>query len=581
MCGIVGYVGKKRKIDFIVNTLKNLEYRGYDSSGIAILDNNQFICTKAVGNISELEKKVDINLETTCSISHTRWATHGKPNTINAHPHISRNKTWAIVHNGIIENYLSLKEKLNYPLISDTDTSVVVQLLEEKNVNDINNFIDCINELKGSYGIVAMSSQLKDTLFVAKKRSPIYVSINENGDSLIASDPTCFSNFSKEYYSLNDNEFAYIKKGKTVFYNNEKQIINKKASILNEEIEKTSKDKYEHYMLKEIEEQPKVLKRLANVYKEELNKYSKDFINKFTSIKLIGCGTAYNACLVGAKYFERILNIPSYAEIASEFIYNKPLINKETLYIFISQSGETADTIKALELVKEKNARTIALTNVTYSLLAKEADYILPVCAGKEIAVASTKAYTCQLAALYLFAMHFANSNNSINEVEELSNNILNIDFNKIEKIADEIKNKKDIIFIGKDFDSVTASEGALKLKVIAYINASNYPSGELKHGFLALVEEGTPLISIATNNSIKDKTLNAANEAVSRGAEEYIVTCDNTSSNNTINVKAPNDLLMPISSIVPLQLLAYMVSCKKGINPDQPRNLAKSVTVE
>ncbi len=581
MCGIIGYIGEKKKISFIINNLKKLEYRGYDSSGIAILNNNEITCTKVAGNINELEKKIDSNIETTCSIAHTRWATHGKTTTINAHPHISRNKTWAIVHNGIIENYLDLKKTLKYPLSSDTDTSVVVQLLEERNVNDINSFIDCVNELKGSYGIVAMSNQLKDTLFVAKKRNPIYVSIDKKGDSLIASDPICFSNFNEKYYSLDDNEFAYITKGRVIFYNNENQIINKETNTLNEDNEEISKGEYNHYMLKEIEEQPKVLKKLANVYKKELNKYPKDFINEFSSIKLIGCGTAYHACLVGAKYFERILNIPSYAEVASEFIYNKPLINKQTLYIFVSQSGETADTIKAIELVKERNAKTIALTNVIYSLLAREADYVLPVCAGKEIAVASTKAYTCQLAALYLFAKHFVTNDDGTNEIEEVSDNILNIDINKIERIADEIKDKKDIIFIGKDFDSVTASEGALKLKETSYINASNYPSGELKHGFLALVEEGTPLISIATNNNIKDKTLNAANEAVSRGAKEYIINCDNVSSNNTINVKAPNDLLMAISSIVPLQLLAYMVSCKKGINPDQPRNLAKSVTVE
>lgn len=580
MCGIISYLGSRRKINFIIDELKNLEYRGYDSSGIATLDNNEIKYKKAIGNISKLENVINTELETTCSIAHTRWATHGKPTTNNAHPFISQNKTWAIVHNGIIENYLELKKNLKYPLNSETDTSVVAELLEENNANDIDSFIDCINKLKGSYGIVAINSKLQDSLFVAKKRSPMYVSMNKDGDVLVASDPICFSKFHNEYYSLNDNEFAYIIKEKIVFYNNKKEIINKEMIILNENFEEISKNKYNHYMLKEIEEQPKVLKRLASVYKEELNKYSKDFINEFDSVKLIGCGTAYHACLVGAKYFERILNIPSYCEVASEFVYNNPLINKKTLYIFVSQSGETADTIKALELVKEKGAKTIALTNVIYSMLAKEADYILPVCAGKEIAVASTKAYVCQLAALYLFAKHFSSDCNT-NDIEELSNSILNIDLNKIEKIADEIKNKKDVIFIGKDFDSVTASEGALKLKEISYINASNYPSGELKHGFLALVEEGTPLISIATNSAINAKTLNAANEAASRGAREYIITCDNTNMDNAINVKAPNDLLMPISSIVPLQFLAYMVSCKKGINPDQPRNLAKSVTVE
>lgn len=420
----------------------------------------------------------------------------------------------------------------------------------------------------------------QDCLYLAKNKNPMYISINEEKDILVSSDPICFEGFSENYYTMNDGEFAFICKGEIFFYDYNKKIVIKEINKLEKyDLENDIKN-YKHFMIKEIEEQPNILKRLLKQYKEVLKNYNKDFIKKYDSVKLIGCGTAYHAAMIGAKYFEKILKISSTSEIASEFAYNSPLINKKTLYIFISQSGETADTINALELVKEKGATTIALTNVKYSLIAKLADYVLPVCAGKEIAVASTKAYTAQLAGLYLFVKHFTGED-GFNDIEDLTKNIEIQDIEKIMKIANKIKERNDVIFIGKNFDSITAKEGSLKLKETSYINASSYPSGELKHGFIALVEEGTSIISITTDQTIKSKTMNATNEAVSRGAQAYIITDEEIQKDNVINVKAPNTYLMPISSIIPLQLLAYNVSLKRGVNPDQPRNLAKSVTVE
>ena len=589
MCGIVGYKGNTKSLKFVISTLKKLEYRGYDSAGVASLKNGKIETFKESGNISKLDAVVPETFETNCSIAHTRWATHGKPNQLNAHPHSSKNQTWTIVHNGIIENYLSLKENLINAPESETDTSVVAELLEEKQAQTFDEFIDAFASVDGSYAILALNKNKEDEMFLAKHKSPLYVSQNETGDFLIASDPICFVDFGKSYYVFGDGEFAHITSKEIIFKNSKKQTIKKEKIEMDSIFADASQGEYNHFMLKEIMEQPTAVQRLVKTVRDNdvLSKFQNGWIKNFDEVKFIGCGTAYHAGLVGARYVSKIAGVPASAEVASEFIYNTPVFaGPKKLFVFVSQSGETADTLSAVKIAKEHGSTCIALTNVLYSSLARMVDYVLPVCAGPEIAVASTKAYVCQLSALFLFASALADKNikNSLDEIEEMSNSLLDFDMKKVEEIADEIKNETAAIFIGKDIDSITASEASLKLKEVAYINTASYPSGELKHGFLALVEEGTPMIVFAGNKSFNQKTFNAANEAVSRGAKEVVLANEKIAENDRKKVfyfDIKNELLFPILSIVPMQYLAYQVSIKKNINPDQPRNLAKSVTVE
>ena len=587
MCGIIGYIGKNRKLKDIVGSLKKLEYRGYDSAGLfAMLEGGKFLKIKRVGNISNLEKDMP-NEKCQIAIAHTRWATHGEPSEENAHPHTSHSGTWNVVHNGIIENHLKLKKQLKHKPQSQTDTAVVSEILEEKNVQNISEFIDAINLLEGSYAIAAVNKNIKDSLFLARNKSPLYVAVN-NEEVLVASDPICFVDFSLDYYNLNNQEFALVKKGEISFYNKNKDTISKNKETLGKEFEDSNKDGYEHFMFKEIMEEPVALKRLVRVYKDSkiLKKFDSNFIQNFNEIKFIGCGTAFNAGLVGARYFEKLTGKKAQAIISSEFIYNEPIFaDDKALFVFISQSGETADTLRAVELAKQKGATTIALTNVLYSSLAKQVDFVLPVCAGPEIAVASTKAYVCQLAALYMFAASVSECKvDFFEEINCIAEKVLEFDFEKIDKVVEFLKNKTDVIFIGKDIDYITSGEASLKLKEVGYINSAHYTSGELKHGYLALVENGTPLIVCATNKKINQKTFNASSEAVSRGAYEIVLTNDKLDENDgrvVLFFDEKNELLLPILTIVPLQYLAYKVSIRKGINPDQPRNLAKSVTVE
>ena len=590
MCGIVGYIGKSLEVKKIIEVLKSLEYRGYDSAGIsAVLDSGENVLIKKVGGISNLEKTVP-NAMCTSAIAHTRWATHGKPSEENAHPHISAGGKWQVVHNGIIENYAELKTKLKIQPSSQTDTAVVAQVLEESNAETIYDFIDTINLLVGSYAIVAKNND-NDALFLARKRSPLYAIVADGG-VLVASDPACFVGLADCYFELKNGEFAFVQKDKIIFYDAHKNVLEKLPEKMSENFEKSSKLNYEHFMLKEIMEQSDALKKQVKIFSETqvLERFDKDFIKRFKTIKFVGCGTAYHAGLIGARYFEMLTGKKAYAEIASEFVYSRPVFaDSETLFVFISQSGETADTLRANEIARASGATTIAITNVLYSSLARNVDYVIPVCAGPEIAVASTKAYTCQLSALFMFASKIANDlkNESVNycaEILRVADKILSFDFEKIDRFAKEIKGKSNVIFIGKDLDFVTAGEASLKLKEVAYINSAHYCSGELKHGYLALVESGTPIVVLANSKSVNSKTFNSSSEASSRGGVEYVFTNENIAENSNKEVVVfdeKNELLMPILSIVPLQYLAYRVSLLKNINPDQPRNLAKSVTVE
>ena len=586
MCGIVGFIGNKTPAHNLIKILKRLEYRGYDSSGLAYLSGKKINAIKAAGEISNLENKVNNKLQVSLALCHTRWATHGAPTEINTHPHLSVNGVWAVVHNGIIENYLDLKcrLKLKDKILSQTDTAVLTQFLEERNVQTINDFINAFKLVQGSFAIAAINKTSK-ALFLAKNKSPLYVAEN-NGKFLVASDPVCFSGFSKAYYELKDNEFALISHKKLQFYNflGEKIV---KNEVKLENVEDEEINKFPHFMLKEIYETKPALLRVCNIFSSpNMIKILKTIkTNTFERFCFIGCGTAYHASLMGAKIIEKIARIPAEAIVASEFIYSNPILNNKTLYIFVSQSGETADTISALTLVKNAGCQTLALTNVLYSTLAKSADIVLPVCAGREISVASTKAYTCQISILYLLANFIAggidNFNLAIKNLKNAANAILDFDKLTVDRIATMLSNKNEAIFIGKGLDSITAQEASLKLKEVSYINSSSYPSGELKHGFLALITTETPLIAVITQPSLLSKTLNSSNEAASRGANVILVSqCNEVNANITIK-NLSDENLMPVMSIVPLQYLAYLVSIKRGINPDKPRNLAKSVTVE
>ncbi|MBR6778891.1 MAG: glutamine--fructose-6-phosphate transaminase (isomerizing) [Clostridia bacterium] len=597
MCGIVGYIGNKTIDKELVDGLKLLEYRGYDSAGVAVLKNDKIYTTKAEGNISCLEKILKNEENATVGIAHTRWATHGKPSINNAHPHISSDKEWAVVHNGIIENFGQLKNDLqhnNFTFSSETDTEVIAHLLQQLNCEDkINTVIKTCKMLEGSFALAIINKNIDGTIYLAKRKSPLYISLN-NAETFVASDPICFAGKTQSYYSLNDDEFCEAKIGKLIFYNLNGETISKKPIEMTDFDIKIDKQNYAHFMLKEIQETPSILKRIVQTYKDNnaFDKINNQILKNINKIILVGCGTAYHAGLVGASFIEKFAKIEARCFVASEFRYNDPLIDDKTLAIFVSQSGETADTIMAHELAKQKGAITIALTNVLYSSLAKKVDFIFPICAGPEIAVASTKAYTAQISILNMFAKHLCNvrNNTNFNFIDSLSNlaNTLKIlDINCLEDISKELINEKTMFFIGRGLDYFTCEEASLKLKEITYINSQAYPAGELKHGFLALVENGTHVFVIATQKALLDKTLNGAHEASARGAKLVIATQFDIPKSQLkdiykiISLQNFDEDLMPIASIGAFQMLSYLTSTKKGINPDQPRNLAKSVTVE
>ncbi len=595
MCGIVGYIGKKTVDRQLVNILKLLEYRGYDSAGVAVLKNGEILTTKAEGNISCLEKILKNEQGANLGIAHTRWATHGKPTSINAHPHLSQNKEWAVVHNGIIENYGEVKKDLkSYKFLSETDTEVIAHLLEHLNCNNnLQTLINACARLKGSFALAVINKNIRNTLYLAKRKSPLYVAQNNN-EVFVASDPICFAGKTKSYYTLNDDEFCEASPDNLKFYNKNGESIIKNSLTLNEFEANVGKQNYEHFMLKEIEEVPTCLNRIVKTYSEScaFEKIDKNLLQNINKVIFIGCGTAYHAGLIGANFIENFARIDAKSQVASEFRYSNPIIDSKTLAVFVSQSGETADTIMAHELAKLKGAKTIALTNVLYSSLAKKADYVLPVCAGPEIAVASTKAYTCQITILNMFAKFLSNIKNGtnlnyLNDIAHLAKNLKIPKKESLLSLAKELTREQMAFYIGRGLDAVTCEEASLKLKEITYINSQSYPAGELKHGFLALVVEGTFVFVIATQKDLIDKTLNGAHEAAARGAKLVVATQLNIPESSLkdvhhlIKLQSFSEDLMPIASIGAFQMLSYLTSVNKAINPDQPRNLAKSVTVE
>ena len=617
MCGIVGYIGNKKATPILLDGLLSLEYRGYDSAGIATIENDVIKVMKDKGRVKNLENLDGIHdLIGTVGIAHTRWATHGKPCRENSHPHMDNSNTFAVVHNGIIENYIELKEFLiskGYTFLSQTDTEVIPNLIHYYYTNGPVSFLkdslekflgsvkSAVNDLKGSYAIEVISPICPNEVIVVRKDSPLVIGKGD-GENYIASDIPAILKYTKEFYLLDDNEFAVISKDIVKFYDS--SLTEHSKPIKNIEWDSNAADKcgYEDYMLKEIFEQPTAIRetigsrfRLGEKCSFDDIDISKEYLKSINNIYIVACGTAMHAGLVGKTLIENLCKIPTTVDIASEFRYRNPIIDEHTLCIYISQSGETADTIAALKLAKSKGAKTLAISNVIGSSITREADYTIYTHAGPEIAVASTKAYTSQVALIAILAMYFAEILGSSDEKTILNLKTDMIDLpTKIEKILDNVEpikefaqkiyTEKDMFFLGRNMDYNVALEGSLKLKEISYIHSEAYAAGELKHGPIALIENGVTVIGIITNPNLVEKSISNLQEVITRGAKTLVITnqiLTNSHFDYVINIPETNPLLSPILSIIPMQLLSYYISKFKGLDVDKPRNLAKSVTVE
>ena len=603
MCGIVGYVGKDKALPKLITGLKNLEYRGYDSAGVAILDGEKLDIVKNKGRIKNLEEILDYDkLGGNIGIAHTRWATHGIPSLENAHPHMDSKHNFAVVHNGIIENYQELKEKLihlGYTFVSETDTEVIPMLMEyyyeiEKDV--FRAFQKTTSDLKGSYAILVISPLLPNSILVAKNNSPLVIGKSEDG-IFAASDIPAIISYTKDFYFLEDGESALINEDIT-FYDKDFKEIQKNYKTIDWEVDATSKNGYEDYMLKEIHEQPKALEEslagivLNNKPVQFMNlSLDKNYLEQLSSIYIVACGTAMHAGLTGKYAIEKLCRIPVNVVVASEFRYQDPILDKHSLCIFISQSGETADTIAALKLARSNGAKTITVTNVFESSITREADYTIYTHAGPEIAVASTKAYTSQVGVLISLAIYIKETLNGCSEETELlKKELLSIpklmedimkDTNTYHMLAKEMMHVHDLYYIGRGNDYHTAMEGSLKLKEISYIHSEAYPAGELKHGPIALIDNGTYVMGIITDSKTSEKTWSNLEEVKSRGAKIILVTNQNIEEDIVIRIPLVNPILAPLLAVIPLQFIAYYIAKEKGLDVDKPRNLAKSVTVE
>jgi len=583
MCGIVAYIGNNTK-DKVISSLKKLEYRGYDSCGIAYFEKDDIKTKKVSGKILELENELKrVNVFSPC-IAHTRWATHGRPTVENAHPHHSNNNMWYVVHNGIIENYSQLKkEELNgFKFYSQTDTETIPNLCSLFG-NNLVAFYKAVSLLEGSFAIAGMNKNEKK-IYLAKKNAPLYVCKN-NDEIICSSDIICFEKGS-EYFELKNGEFAEIFDNKDIiFYDKNLNEIKKKSMTIKHDIQDIVLDTFEHHMIKEIFETPKVYERLINKYKDtsELSKLDKLDFNK---IKIIGCGSAYHTALVGAIYLEQQLKIETNCYIASEFKYSNPIIDNKTLCIFISQSGETADTLACVDLVKKHHGHIVSITNTTRSSLARKSKIVLDMQAGIEIGVATTKAFNAGVIVLYILANYLKNKKIPFNSIKKLKTETENIlgSLEQEKHIAQLLKDVEKTFFIGRNIDYMIAQEGCLKLKEISYINCSAFPSGELKHGTLALIEKGVYCFAISTNKELQAKNFSNFQEIVARQGEIIYIGSNNiqpfTTKNSIIfnHISPDLDVLLAVTI---MQLIAYYTTINKGYNPDQPRNLAKSVTVE
>ena len=596
MCGIVGYIGKKNCLPILIKGLKKLEYRGYDSAGIAYIKNNKIKVTKTTGRIINLENKIIKNDQSTIGIGHTRWATHGEVNTKNSHPHQVGNIT--IVHNGILENYQELKNiliKKGYKFKSEIDTEVLCAYIDyEYQKSDSKDMLiilnDCMKIFKGSYAVAIIVNNIKDKLFVIKKDSPLIIGIGDK-ENYIASDIGAYGNTVLGYIPLNNMEIGIISENNISIY---KGGIKQAYEIKHTDYDfnESDKEEYDHYMLKEIHEQSSIIKKLNKKYLNNLKQIPD--ISKYKKIHIIGCGTAYNAGHIGKHIIEEYNNIEIQNYIASEYRYQKNFIDKNTLVIAISQSGETADTLACINKAKKEGCHTLSIVNVKDSSIARATDEVIYTEAGQEIAVASTKAYTTQVYILSLLALKIAIKNNSINiektikEYNKLPKLINKIMDKEYEKIADNLYQENNIFYLGRNIDHTSVEEGSLKLKEISYIHSEAYQAGELKHGTISLIEKNTKVISLITKKEIADKTISNIKEVKARGAhvillikEKTLKNIDKSCYDEIIEIPNTITLLQPILNVIPLQLIAYYTAKKKGCDIDKPRNLAKSVTVE
>ena len=612
MCGIVGYIGNKKASPILINGLLRLEYRGYDSAGIATMENDKIKLMKNKGRVNNLYKLDGIDsLVGTIGIAHTRWATHGKPSKENSHPHVDNSNSFAVVHNGIIENYHELKNFLvekGYKFVSATDTEVIPNLIHyyfmQDKIDDDKKILRAVkntcSDLKGSYAIEILSVYNKDKMIVVRKDSPLVIG-KGNGENYISSDIPAILSYTKDFYLLDDNEIVELSRNDVKFYNQDLKEIQKAIKSIEWNALSAEKDGYEDFMLKEIYEQPRAIRetigaKLDNgtIEIEDLD-FSKDYLKDINKIYIVACGTAMHAGLASKYTFEKFCKIPIEVDIASEFRYRDPLIDEKTLCIYISQSGETADTIAALKLAKTKGAKTLAISNVIGSSITREADYSIYTHAGPEIAVASTKAYTSQVVLLNILAMYFAEKLERVEKdiIKNLKSDILNLpskieetlkDTNQIYEFAKKVYKEKDMFFLGRGTDYAVSLEGSLKLKEISYIHSEAYASGELKHGPIALIENGVTVIATMTNKKLLEKSISNVQEVVTRGAKVLAVTSEdikNDGISEIIKIPKTNPLISPILSVIPMQLFSYYISKEKGLDVDKPRNLAKSVTVE
>ncbi|WP_455682176.1 glutamine--fructose-6-phosphate transaminase (isomerizing) [Thomasclavelia sp.] len=605
MCGITAFSGREEALPFLLQGLSKLEYRGYDSAGVTLVDKDKLFTLKTKGRLQNLIDQLDHDTPIGCvGIGHTRWATHGIPSNLNSHPHTNNNNTISLVHNGIIENYRELKEKLliqGYTFHSETDSEVVVHLLDfYYQGNMLEALRKVIAQIQGSYALCIVSTLEPDTIYVTKKDSPLVLGKNDHA-SFGASDIPALLDYTKDVYFIEDFEIAKLCKDKITFFDKDGIVINKETTYIPYDNKAAQKSGYDTFMLKEIHEQPYAISETLRGRVEDEDhiilpelEVIKNRFKTFNKAYFIACGTAYHACLSGANILERLTGIPTFSQVASEFRYGDPIIDEKTLCIFVSQSGETADTMAALRLAKTKGATVIAIANVLGSTISREATATIYTCAGPEIAVASTKAYTTQVIVLLLLAMYIAQTlgkenaiyKDIIKGIAQLPKQIENIlkDEEIFEKYAYYLKDQHDAYYIGRSLDYATVLEGALKLKEVSYIHADAYIAGELKHGPIALIEEGSVVIAVATQPHIAAKTISNIQETIARGARVVLFTLSGEEVGNVDEIYYMpdiNPILQAVLIAIPLQLIAYYAAKLKGCDVDKPRNLAKSVTVE
>ena len=606
MCGIVGYVGKRNAQNVLLDGLEKLEYRGYDSAGVALALEGGIRVVKSKGRLAELRKKLELQAlaESRCGIGHTRWATHGEPSDVNSHPHSTPRVS--IVHNGIIENYGILKERLmakGYTFESETDTEVLVKLIDNCYEGEpLKALHEALGMVRGSYALAVLFKDFPDTVFAVKRESPLIVGWGE-GENFVASDIPALLKYTRKYSVLEEGDLAVVTAGSIQFYNEFAEPVEREVLTADWDMEAAEKGGYPHFMLKEINEQPAAITATVSPRVENglpdlrIPELSDEVLRGIGTIHLVACGTAMHAGMVGKAAIEALARVPAEVDIASEFRYRNPILRPNDLVIIISQSGETSDTLAALKLAKSRCVPVLAIVNVVGSSIARAADHVLYTYAGPEIAVASTKAYTVQMCVLYLFAFRLALARGEQTEAEirRLTAELLRAsevikprlaDCEQIKYLASRFVNTQSCFFIGRGFDYSLSLEGSLKLKEISYVHSDAYAAGELKHGTISLITEGVPVIALATQKQVYEKTISNAKETKSRGAKVLLFTTKDAVvpegvADYVVRLDDYDDLLMPLQLIVPLQLFAYYMAVLRGCDVDKPRNLAKSVTVE